>query len=51
MGTQETTIKIWKYEKCKIDDVADRNNMLVQEVLELLVDNYLDDLCDKYELK
>ena len=51
MGSQETTIKIWVYEKCKINEVAERNDMLVQEVIELLVENYLDDLCDQYDLK
>lgn len=51
MGSQETTIKVWMYEKNKITDVAERNDMLVQEVIELLVENYLDDLCDQYELK
>ena len=51
MGPQETTIKIWMYEKCKINDVADRNDMLVQEVIELLVENYLEDMCNQFDLK
>ena len=51
MRTQEYTIKVYRYDKCKLEDIADRNEMYVQEIIELLVENYLDDLCDQFDLK
>lgn len=51
MGSQEYTVKVYRYDKCKLEEVADRNEMFVQEIIELLVENYLDALKDDYDLQ
>lgn len=51
MKKKDYAVRVYLYDKCKLEEVADRNGMYVQEIIELLVENYLDALMDDYDLQ